>query len=124
MHGDFCESQRRYRTFNDQAMSRIARPPKEQVKHWFSSFVRFCKALYELEKKYEVFAENPLYSLEVLKKIFAWTLNQTRNARQELDSEEIYKVLHDEFSKASSSATVRSRTHTLSRWTPPPPASP
>ena len=91
-----------YRTFNDQAMSRIARPPKEQVKHWFSSFVRFCKALYELEKKYEVFAENPLYSLEVLKKIFAWTLNQTRNARQELDSEEIYKVLHDEFSKASS----------------------
>ena len=90
-----------YRTFNDHAMSRRTRPPQEQCRHWFSSFVKFAKSLYELEKEHEVLAENPLYCLEAARKTFGWTLNQTYSARKELDSEEVYKFLHRELFKTS-----------------------
>ena len=95
-----------YKTYNDHAMSRKARAPQEQVRHWFSSFVKFNEALHELEKKNEVLAANPLYCLEASKKTFAWTLHRTEDARKELGNDEIYKALHSSFDKTSSDSSA------------------
>jgi len=89
-----------YRTYNSNSMLRTNRPPKEQYRHYFFAFVDFTRALYELEKEQEILAENPEYCLEAIKKLFAMSLNQTGYARKELDSKELYKVLHDEFAKS------------------------
>ena len=59
----------------------------------------FAKALYELERENKVLAENPEYCLRALKGNLAWCLNRTEYAREELDYEELYKILHEEFAK-------------------------
>ena len=90
-----------YRRFNSHSIIRTVRSPQEQCRYWFSSFVEFVKVLHELEKTNEVLAENPLYSLMIIKKHFSHCLYRTEDARKELDSAEIYKILHSEFVKSS-----------------------
>ena len=91
-----------HKRYNENSITRRIRSPQEQCLYWFSDFENFTKALYELERENEVLAENPFYGLLTLSRHFAWCLNRTEEARKELDSEEIYKILHDEFAKSSS----------------------
>ena len=90
-----------YRRYNSHSIIRTVRSPQEQCSYWFSSFVEFVKVLHELEKTNEVLAENPLYCLMIIKKHFSHCLYRTEDARKELDSEEIYKILHSEFIKST-----------------------
>lgn len=95
-----------YRRYNVNSILRTIKEPKEQCLYWFSSFVKFAKRLHELERENEVLAANPLYCLNVFKKHFLWCLNRTDYARKELDSEELFKVLHSEFSKLYSDSSA------------------
>ena len=90
-----------HKRYNENSITRRIRTPQEQCLYWFSDFENFTKALHELEKEREVLAANPEYCLAALRGHFAWCLNRTEEARKELDSKEIYKILHDEFAKNS-----------------------
>ena len=89
-----------YKHYNTESVTHKVRPPSEQVTYWFSEYLRFCERLYELEKKYKLLAENPLYALSKYKNMFIWTLWKTREERKELGNEEIYKILRNEFAKS------------------------
>ncbi|MBD3878132.1 MAG: glycosyltransferase [Quinella sp. 1Q5] len=88
-----------HRQYNNSSILRTVREPREQCLYWFSTFVDFTKALYELERENKVLAENPEYCLGALRGHFAWCLNRTEEARRELDNEKLYKILHEEFAK-------------------------
>ena len=90
-----------YRVYHGHSIWRTVRESREQCWYWFSSFVDFAKALYEMEKENEILSENPIYCLAALKGHFPGCLSQTKEARKELDSEEFFKVLHSEFAKIS-----------------------
>ena len=90
-----------YRRYNENSIIRTLRVAQEHCRYWLFAFVSFVKALRELEKETEVLLENPLYCLAASNKAIDWTLRQTTNARKELDSEELYKILHSEFLKSS-----------------------
>ena len=90
-----------YRNYNINSIWQTVKVAQEQCRCWFASFVDFVKALNELEKENEIFTENPLYGLAALKIHFSGCLDRTEDARKELGSEEIYKILRSEFAKAS-----------------------
>ncbi|MBQ3443815.1 MAG: glycosyltransferase [Selenomonadaceae bacterium] len=88
-----------HRLYNTNSIVRKVRAPQEQCRFWFSSFVDFTEALYELEKENAVLAENPDYCLAALSIHLMRCLDRTEEARKELSNEELYKILHEEFAK-------------------------
>ena len=90
-----------YRICSNTSLNRKVRPLQEQCSYWFSAFVKFAKALNELEEKNKVLAENPLYCLAASRTQFGWRLNRIKEARKELGNEELYKIWYSEFAKNS-----------------------
>ncbi len=94
------------RRYNENSVTRTVKSPPEQISFWFLAFVDFAKNLRELEKRNEILAKNPAYCLMMFKKHFEWCLNRTFEARKKFGDEEIYKILHSEFTKDASDSTV------------------
>ena len=90
-----------YRT-NISSVTKTKREPSEQISHWVSAFLDFMKNLRALEMKNEILLENPAYCLAAYKSHFEYFLYRTAEARKELTSQEIYEILHREFTENSS----------------------
>ena len=88
-----------HRTYKNNSTSQMIRPPQEKYLQEFSSFVEFAKRLYELERENKVLANNSLYCLAALKKLFPACLNRTEYAGKELDNEGFFKGLRSDFDK-------------------------
>lgn len=85
----------------DNCIMRMFSTSQQQCRFWFSSFIDLVKGFNELKKGNKVLTENPSYFLVFIKKYFNWILSRTEYARKELDNEEIYKVLNNEYLKSS-----------------------
>ena len=87
-----------YRTYNVNSVSQS----KEQNRffNYVLSFAAFAKTLSDLSDEIDILRNNPVYCYRASKRYFEWCLNRTREARKALDSQEVYKILYNEFSKS------------------------
>lgn len=95
-----------HRNYNENSITRKLRPPQEQCCYWFSTSIDFVKALCELQRENQILAENPIFVLATLRGKFAWQLTRTEEARKELGSEELFKLLNSEFSNTFDDSTA------------------
>ena len=95
-----------HRKYNTNSITRKIREPQEQCWYWFCSLLDFAKAFNKLEKNNEILSENYAYRFGAFKKHLRWCLNQTDYARKEIDSEELFKVLHSELAQNFSDSSA------------------
>ncbi len=93
-----------YRRYNESSITRTARSAQEQLSYWVSAFIDWLKALNALQEKTDVLKENPHYCYDSIRiGHLEWVLNRTKEAREELGNQEVYRILYRELGKGHDS---------------------